>query len=105
MWRNPYRGINRLGAWGPLLANLRISVNKERMMGFQQRVSLRRTVRFACAAALSLSWLAVFAPFPIRSQRRPVCSSLDESIARADQVVVHPFAKGTAKRFGHGHSP
>ena len=75
-------------------------------MGFQQRVSLRRTVRFACAAALSLSWLAVFAAFPIHSQRNPVYSSLDESIARADQVVVGriiDFGTATYDKSGRGY--
>lgn len=75
-------------------------------MGFQQRVSLRRTVRFACASALSLSLLATFAAFPIHSQIHGICSSLDESIARADQVVIGriiDFGTPTYPKFGSAY--
>ncbi len=44
-------------------------------------------LRFLSTAFIATSF-AIFAAFPIHSQMHPVCSSLDQSIARADQVVV-----------------
>jgi len=73
------------------------------MMGFHQRPSLRPTVRLACAAALSLSLLAIFAAFPLHSQIHPVCESLDFMIAHADKAVVGriiDFGTATPAKFG-----